>query len=96
MEKMEVDLKETLGKQNVIRYLEDLVNGLKAETVCIQAGEDMVTLKPSKIFEIVIEASSKKDKEALAVKLSWETEKPIFPDELNSIEFEPELEMCLA
>lgn len=73
MSKKEVSLKRTMETKQVISYMEDIVSSMKAGTVCVQRGDEFVTLKPSAPIEMEIEAEQKKDKESLVIELSWRT-----------------------
>jgi len=75
MEKKSVVLKEKMELDKVIACLEDIVASLKAGTMCIQHGDDLITLKPTASVELEIEAVMKKGKEKLALELSWHNEK---------------------
>ena len=75
MSKKEVSLTKRIDKGKVIDYLEGLINGLKSDTVCLQSGDGLVTLKPSSIIEFELEAVAKKDKEKVKIELSWAVEK---------------------
>ncbi len=73
MSKKEVSLKRTMETKQAISYLEDIVSSMKAGTVCVQRGDEFVTLKPSAPIDMDIEAEQKKDKESLVIELSWRT-----------------------
>lgn len=77
MSKKEVSLTQRIRREKVIESLEELINGLRQETVCIQSGDDLVTLKPSPIIKFEIEAVAKKDKEKVRIELSWSHDKAL-------------------
>lgn len=75
MEKKTVAIKEKMELSKVITCLEDLLAGLKTGTMCIQHGDDLVTLRPEKCVELEIEAVIKKGKEKFSLELNWSNEK---------------------
>ncbi len=77
MAKKSIELKGTMDIGRVISHLEEIVNGLKEGTICIQQGTDIVSLKPNSNIEIELEASLKSDKEKLSIELSWRQEPEI-------------------
>ena len=87
--KKEVGLEEEMEKDRVINYLEQLIDGLKSDTVCIQSGEDLVTLKPSSTIGFCVEAVTKKDKEKLKIELNWCSEKTPCESEFKIMSSEP-------
>ena len=70
-EKNKVVVEGALELKEVVTYLENLVGTLKAGSVRIQQGLDQVTLKPTAIVDLKIEASEKEGKEKLSIKVSW-------------------------
>lgn len=89
-EKKQVELEEKMEKDRAINYLEKLIEGLKAETLCIQSGDDLVTLKPPSSICFSLEAVTKKDKEKLKIELSWSTKKAQCVSEFHIMASEPE------
>ncbi len=71
MKKKEVKTKREMNAKTAVEILEDLVRSFKEGTVCIQDGDEFVTLKPTDGIEMVIEASEKKGKQKLEISLSW-------------------------
>ncbi len=86
MEKKTIVLKEKMELAKVISCLEDIVASLKTGTMCVQHGDDLVTLKPGACIELEIEAVMKKGKEKLALELSWQNESEK-EKEMEKIEF---------
>jgi len=79
MKKSEVKVKKTIDLYTANALLDDFVKSFREGTVCIENGQEFVTLKPSKQINIEIEAVQKKDKEKLTIELSWRqstTDKP--------------------
>ncbi|GMT49244.1 MAG: hypothetical protein IEMM0008_0783 [bacterium] len=73
-EKREVSTKLIMDVSEVITYLQDLASGLKAGQVCVQQGNEFVTLKPVDLIKVEIEAVQKKDKEKFTLEISWKNE----------------------
>lgn len=74
MSRQEVHMKGTIALKDAIATLEDLVRSLRAGTVCIQNSAEHVALHPGSSISLEVEATAKKGKESLALKLSWEKE----------------------
>ncbi len=83
-EKREVSTKLIMDVSEVITYLQDLANSLKAGQVCVQQGNEFVTLKPLDLVKVEIEASQKKDKEKFTLEISWKNESETV-GEINSL-----------
>jgi len=92
MSKQSVSLKGEMELERVITHLQEIVNGLKEGTICIQQSTDLVTLKPSGNIEVELEATLKGDKEKLSMELSWrqETEKEALDQDFKITCSEPE------
>jgi amphi-Trp domain-containing protein len=71
MSKDKVKLEGVMDLKEVISYLEDVVNGMKSGSVCMTAGEDCVTLKPSGVVDVTMKATRKKDKEKIEIEIDW-------------------------
>lgn len=99
-EKREVSVKAVMDIAQVTGYLESLLDGIKAGSVCVQRGSDeFVTLKPSKRVEIEVEATQKKGKETFTLELSWrrgEVEEPKPALKISSQEPEAAVEQTPA
>ena len=70
-DKNKVVVEGALELKEVVTYLENLVKALKAGTLHIQQGLNTVTLKPTSIVDMKIEATQKEGKEKLSVKIAW-------------------------
>lgn len=70
-----VVVKGELELSQVVTCLENILAGIKAETLCIQQGEEFVTLKPHSTVEVEIEATVKKRKERFVLELTWESQR---------------------
>lgn len=74
MSKKEVKLKGVMGRDQVVAYLEDLLAGLKSGKICVQQGEEFVTLCPEQLINVEVQASVKKGKEKFEMELVWRKE----------------------
>lgn len=72
-EKCKVEIEQYVETKEAIKYLEDLVKGLKSGTIVIQHGEESVTLTPPDMVELELEAKQKKDKSKFVLELSWKS-----------------------
>ena len=79
MKKNEVKIKGNMTAKDVAVLLEDLVKSIKAGTVCIESGDNFVTLKPGDNIDFGIEAVQKKGKEKLSIEFGWR--QPVPEDE---------------
>jgi len=89
MEKKTVVFKEKMDRNKIIACMNDLLDSFKAGTVCIQHGEDLVTLKPNAHISLEMEASVKKGKERLTIELSWRNDKEHEDKEFRIMAEEP-------
>jgi amphi-Trp domain-containing protein len=71
MGKNKVTIEGRIERTRLVEQLESLVASLKAGTVCVRQGDESVRLCPAPIVEFEMEASQKKDKEKLSLKISW-------------------------
>ncbi len=77
MGKNQIELKLTADVNTVISALEDIVRSMKDGKVCIESGGRFVTLNPSDVIDMEIEASQKKGKEKIAIELEWKEMVPV-------------------
>lgn len=89
MEKRAVIIKEKMELTKVVDCLEDLLTSLKAGTLCVQHGDDLVTLNPSAFVKLEIEASVKKGKESFSLELNWHNDKDVEQREFRIMSSEP-------
>ncbi|MBI4805339.1 MAG: amphi-Trp domain-containing protein [Desulfovibrio sp.] len=71
MSKNKVKMEGVMDVKEVIAYLEDVVAGFKAGSVCMTVGEDCLTLKPRGVMDVALKVSQKKAKEKIALEVSW-------------------------
>ncbi|THB65222.1 MAG: amphi-Trp domain-containing protein [Desulfovibrio sp.] len=93
MSKQGISVKGNMDYDAVVAFLNDLVASFKAKTVCVQRGDQFVTVTPGEQIELEIEAQEKKGKQKLALELSWRTELPVMEGEqaLKVSSVEPEI-----
>lgn len=61
-----------LERERVATYLEELANSLRAGTVVVRHGDQVVTLSPGEGLEMALEAAEKKGQQKLRLALEWE------------------------
>jgi amphi-Trp domain-containing protein len=83
MSKKEVKLKGVMDCNQVIAYMEDLLAGLKNGKICVQQGEQFVTLCPEQMIEMEVQATVKKGKEKFEMELTWRREEA--PSEMTDM-----------
>lgn len=69
--KSEVKIKRTMEADALADLLDDLVKSIREGTVCVQRGEEFVTLNPGGRIELELEAGQKKDKQKFSIEMSW-------------------------
>jgi amphi-Trp domain-containing protein len=74
MSKQSVSLEKTMGLQEAIIYLEELVTSLKVGRIEVIEGEKRVILCPPSILDVEVEAKVKKDKQKFSLELSWKNQ----------------------
>jgi len=71
MGKDKVKVEGIMDVKEVIAYLEDVVAGFKAGSVCMTVGEDCLRLRPRGVMDISLKVAQKKDKEKFALEVEW-------------------------
>jgi amphi-Trp domain-containing protein len=71
MGKDKVKVEGVMDAREVIAYLEDVLAGFKAGSVCMTVGEDCLTLRPRGIMDVSLKVSQKKDREKFALEVEW-------------------------
>jgi len=66
-----VAIKMDMQLSEVIRYLEDIIAGLRDGKVVVQKGEQVAALTPSEPVAIEIAAKLKESKQKLAIEMTW-------------------------
>ncbi len=74
MSKHGIAIKGTMDFESVLAFLEDVVNSFREKTVCVQRGDEFITLKPGETIDMELEAVEKKGKQKLSLELSWREE----------------------
>ena len=73
--KDKISIEGEMSLAKAVLYLEDLVNNLRAGTLCLYSGEECLVLRPEPTVEFEIKASGKKKKGKLCLKLGWRSPK---------------------
>ncbi len=89
-------MSQKMELEKVAFYLEDLLASLKSGTLCIQQGENLVTLHPGQFVDFEVEAASKKGKEKLSLELSWRNDKDDEKKDFKIMSEEPAEEEAVA
>lgn len=78
MKKNEVKLKRVVDAENVAQILTDLAASIREGTVCVESGDEFVTLETGADvqFELELQAEQKKNKQKFELELSWRTAPP--------------------
>jgi len=71
MSKDKVKVEGVMDVKEVIAYLEDVVAGFKAGSVCMTVGEDCLRLRPKGTMDVSLKVAQKKDKEKFALEVEW-------------------------
>lgn len=71
MGKDKVKVEGVMDVREVVAYLEDVLAGFKAGSICMTVGEDCLTLRPRGVMEVGLKVSQKKDKEKLSLEVEW-------------------------
>jgi len=74
MAKQSFVVKTTMDLGSVAAVLENFVQSFKDRTVCLQTGDEFVTLKPSGPISLEMEATINKGKQKIALELAWAEE----------------------
>ncbi len=97
MKKSEVKIKRKMTAEAMVGILSDFVESFRQGTVCVQNGEEFVTLTPAGQIEMSMKAAEKKGKQKLEIEMSWEE---VIPEAEGTGDFkitpeEPELQAPL-
>ena len=91
MAKQSFVVKTTMDAGSVAAVLEDFLKSFKEKTVCLQSGDEFVTLKPNGPISMEMEAVTGKGKQKFTLELSWlEETVPTDPTGLVISSKEPE------
>jgi amphi-Trp domain-containing protein len=91
--KKNIDFEGVMELSDTINYVEKILDGLRAGTVCVQRGGEQLAVHPEGIVHVELEAKAKDDKESLELKLKWRRVEHEQPDEFVSLDItstEPE------
>ncbi len=93
MGKQGIVIKGSMDYASVVAFLEDVVRSFKERKLCVQRGEEYVTLTPGESIDLEVEAAQKKGKQKLCIELNWREElgaESDTPFKVSSCEPEPE------
>ena len=76
MGKNNIELKRTVDINEVISYLEALVDSFKKGRIVVAQGGKSLEFNPPGVLTLEIEAKQKKEKGKFAFELSWKTPEP--------------------
>jgi len=71
MGKNKVKVEGVMDAKEVMAYLEDVLAGFKAGSLCMTVGEDCLTLKPRGMMDVGLKVSQKKDREKFSLEVEW-------------------------
>ncbi|MBF0509720.1 MAG: amphi-Trp domain-containing protein [Deltaproteobacteria bacterium] len=71
MDKPKIELKNSMGRNEVITYLEGLVEGFKAGKIVLVQGDQILEMTVPEVVQVEVEAKQKKDKAKFALELTW-------------------------
>ncbi|MBF0551318.1 MAG: amphi-Trp domain-containing protein [Deltaproteobacteria bacterium] len=71
MDKPKIELKNSMGRSEVIAYLEGLVEGFKAGKIVLEQGAQVLEMTVPEVVQVEVEARQKKDKAKFALELTW-------------------------
>lgn len=77
MSREEMKVKVNGQKNEIISYLESMVQSLKEGTVVVQQDEQFITLKPAETLSLKIEGERKGKKDELKIELSWKNQEEV-------------------
>lgn len=71
MQKQKLQIKMSVGYDEAVAYMEDLLKSLKQGKVVLQKGEEFVSMTPSDQVFIEVGAKAKKDRKKFSFEISW-------------------------
>ena len=71
MDKDKIEMKATMESAAVAEYLTALAKGFKSGVICVEKGDETLTLIPAEMAEVEVEARVKKDKARFSLEVSW-------------------------
>jgi amphi-Trp domain-containing protein len=74
MEKRKVTYRDSMQLQQVVEYLQALVDELREGEFVIASGGNSLSFKPLDMVEVEVELEHKKGKQELEIELSWKQE----------------------
>lgn len=71
MEKKTIEIEETMTKEQAADFFRMLAYGLQSGSLELKNGEETMTLSPTDMISVEIEAKQKKDKSKFSLEMSW-------------------------
>ncbi len=73
MEKVKktIEIEETMTKEQAADFFRMLANGLQSGSIDLKSGEETLTLSPTDMISVEIDAKQKKDKSKFSMEMSW-------------------------
>ncbi len=71
MSKKQVKHESYQDSASVVRYLEEVIDGLNKGHIILTSGSDVVDLEPNGLIQMQINATQRKSRHQLSVKLQW-------------------------
>lgn len=73
MEKVKrtIEIEESMSREQAADFFRMLANGLQSGSIELKSGEETLTLSPTDMISVEIEAKQKKDKSKFSMEMSW-------------------------
>ena len=69
--KKEIKMEGGMDTAKVVEYLTRLASSIESGTVQLEKGNEIIVLHPTDSLKFEVEAVQKKDKEKIAIEVSW-------------------------
>jgi amphi-Trp domain-containing protein len=76
MSKREIEFKMLMDRQEAAAHLENLARSIKEGKVVVEKGNHFVSISPGERIAVEIACYQKKEKEKIAIELSWSPTPP--------------------
>ncbi|MEW6741864.1 MAG: amphi-Trp domain-containing protein [Planctomycetota bacterium] len=73
-ERDELEHESLQDTDSIVRYLQELAEGIKNGAVFLANSRGELTLRPTGLLKFALKAACKRDRSRLSIKLSWRTE----------------------
>lgn len=93
-DKNKIKLDSMLDLNQVIEYLDNVLQGLKSGTVNVRLGQESVILHPPSVVDFEMKVSQKKDKDKIAVEIGWRKDDSVLKaDDVSICDTTPKIEV---